>query len=59
MHCVVLAQVLLGELSHFEADELEALFFETGQDAADEATLGGVGLEEDEGAFHGADGGKG
>ena len=52
VHVVVLAQQLLGEAAHLQADEFEALGFEAGEDLAHQTALYGVRLEEHEGSFH-------
>ncbi len=50
---VVLGGGFLAHLHELQADELEALFFETGEDTADETPVEGVWLEQEESGLHG------
>jgi len=50
---VVLRGQFRRDLHELGAHDLQALFFEAADDAAHEAALDGVGLEDDEAGFHG------
>lgn len=50
---IVLGGQVAGDVHKAGGDDLEAFFLETGDDAADELALDGVGLDDDEGSFHG------
>ena len=52
MRGVVLGGEFFGDHHDFHAGDLQAFFFEAGEDFADEAALQRIGLEDDEGAFH-------
>jgi len=50
---VVFGGGFLAHLHQLHADELKALFFETGEDTANETPVKGIWLEQEEGGLHG------
>ena len=50
---------LLRDLHQLGPDDLQALFFEAADDPTHQAPLEGIGLEDDEGGFHGGAPGNG
>ena len=53
MFGVVFGGGFLAHLHELHANELEALFFETGEDTADETPVKGIWLEQEESGLHG------